>query len=487
MGSMYMIGPDGNLIMNPNQQFMDPNLFNRPDVKDGNIVFNELVKAKDQANIDKQNAHSLLFNNMVTKAANNKDFRKTFLEAYGYKENELDKFTNDVKAAGLKINGVDFKNTTFMAGVPGDKKNVGYIAKNANEDIVRAFTTADGLAETNLVATQTKLQLNEKEIATRLGVKNIDEYVSNKLKKEGFTNNIKIGDMTFTPMEVYNLSKGQTVLKNGNIISYTNKEDTPWYYGLVAVGGEGRQGKTNPGQLYVNGKLLGTSRSSGEIGAFADYENKMNSWWNGIDTDELTSVRSQVYKKSEWENKNYIQTYDNESPVIQSIQSKLSVDGKTDKNISISGFAGDGEIVISVPGGDGSTARTLGTMGMGAVEDLGNGYYSIKNTGYAVLNQPINNPYIRSVGNSIAGITATKQFEIAEPGSIVQTLDIPLWIAGNHTRGNLSVIKIGENNARYDLHINDKDLPTYEPVIQSPNALSFINQYSQLLAPPPGK
>lgn len=477
MSSLYTIDEQGNIILNPNQQFIDNDIFTKkPEEKEGNVVYQEALGALKAADNEMKSAHSLLFNSMVTKATKDPAFRKTFLGAYGYKENELDKFSSDVKAAGLKINGVDFKDTVFMAGIKGDDKNKGYIGNNPKDPDVELFKNSYGLAETRLIAKQTVLQLNEKEVAKSLGVTDVSEYYKTALKNEKplVVNGISIKASDIVEM----INTGKSMRIGGKEVRIgTSYSSTSPASGGISQFGSGPSVSSVDKELYIDGE---------RVSAFDKYYRGFSGL--AIKTvkvnEAIDKVRNEVYKSSAWENKQYIRTYDNESPVIQSIQSTLSADGKADKNISINGFVGDGEILINVPGvtednSEGIRSKLQG-MRMGEVVDLGNGYFSIKNSGYAVLNQPINNPYVRSVGDAIAGITATKQFENAEPGSIVQTLNIPMWVNGNEVYSKLYVTKIGPEDAKYDLYKEGK-LGIDFPLISSPNALAFINEYSESL------
>ena len=118
-------------------------------------------------------------------------------------------------------------------------------------------------------------------------------------------------------------------------------------------------------------------------------------------------------------------------------------------------------------------------MGIGAVTELDNGYYSIQNTGYGVIPQAINSPYARSAAGAIMSIQGTKKFRDTEIGNIVDRHYLPIWSNGEMINATLSVVKLGENDARYDLYKTDVNKPIDRPLISAPNALSFMNSYMQ--------
>jgi hypothetical protein len=460
--SIYKLNEDGTISLNPNQQFLNPNLFNAPNTEAGSQVFNKMKDDVNEANKNLVQLNSTLFNQVITKATNEPDFRKNLLTAYGYtdfSEASLNKFAQQVKSNNLMIGNKLFRDTDFFTGEKG------YFTTFADDPLVANYKR--GYAETTakLRETENTLQLNEKEVANRLGVKDVDQYIEKQLTSKGFVNNINLSGIEFTPMEIYKMTQGQNVYKNGNTFNISGGLGSMGYF--APVGGAAYS-------INMNGKAL---QFNDNVRDFIKSTSSLRSSLESSD-EAINNIRNDIYKNSVWSNTRFIQTFDNESPLIQSIQYKLGKDGDRNKSISIAGFTGDGEIVISA-GKDFATFKetSLNEMGIGQVTDLGNGYYSIKNTGYGLIDQPINDPYTRSVAGAISSVMGTKKFEQAEIGSIVDKQYLPVWVDGKMIDATLSVVKLGPENSRFDLYRPDID----RPIISAPNALSFMNSYTQFV------
>jgi hypothetical protein len=463
--SLYKLNEDGSISLNPNQQFLDPSLFSKPPETPGSEVFNKLKTDIDQANSDLINLNKGLFNSMITKATNEADFRKNLLTAYGYtdfSEASLNKFAKQVRDNNLMIGDKQFQNTTFVQG---------YLANFGDDLEVRNYKKTYAQATSKLKETENTLQLKEQEVAENLGYSNIDDFINKNLSDKGFTKNTKLGDFEFTPSEMYRLSQGQEVVKKGNKFSISKGLEevspefmiTPFIEPLTATSYS----------INMNGKPVKWSDNT---------KNFIQNTTDIIDametpSEQINSARDRVYKNSNWNNKKYISVYDNESPFIEAIQYKFGDEGQRNKSISVSAITGDGEVIISGVGA--GNQSTLSAMGIGAVTELDNGYYSIQNTGYGVIPQAINSPYARSAAGAIMSIQGTKKFRDTEIGNIVDRHYLPIWSNGEMINATLSVVKLGENDARYDLYKTDVNKPIDRPLISAPNALSFMNSYMQ--------
>jgi hypothetical protein len=188
----------------------------------------------------------------------------------------------------------------------------------------------------------------------------------------------------------------------------------------------------------------------------------------------------------------FIRSYDNSSSFAEQLQSGLAdTEGKPNKNISVIGFSGNGDVVVNIPNAGENAAETITKLGIGeSVEAVkGTSNFIIKGTNYGIINQPINNPMVREIATTLSTVNYTNAHSQADVGEIVTSYTIPIWnnVAGVSMSTRLDVIKEspsveGTPNSRYQLWTIDENgnINSDAPLIDAQSSLEFMNDYTNL-------
>jgi hypothetical protein len=504
----FKLDDQGNIVANPNVSFLNQNLFSRPgDMTPGSEVYNDLQRKALLANEALKESNINLFNQMFTKAEQDVQFRKDFLKAYGY--TDLQSMKSAFKNNNYELNGVKFADTDFMQS---------YFKSNKSDEGVVNYMQAQSLIKQQLNSANNVLGIQEKEVLRRLGVNSISELITKPGEEDADV--INIGGKNFTGAQIKRALAGETV--NGltittdrnvanSLLSEEEKQrqrriqpyaipgpgeffqkGVEWLgekMGVELTSRETDEKNTNFLNKYtvvVDGKRIDPNYT-GRPGEFRGFTNKDESSIISIRSiadgalqriENLNAVRDDVYRDmgANINQTRYIQSYDNSSYFPQQLQSALD-----NKNISIIGFSGDGEVVVNIPGATDAMTKSVSNLGIagGGVERVeGTDNFILKGTNYGIINQPVNNPMLRGIANTISTVNYTKEHDNAGVGEVVSTVDVPIWNNGAGVRMDtkLFVIKEGYQNSRYELWLND----AATPLIQSRNSLEFINSFSNL-------
>lgn len=441
------------------------NEFKEGDVIDGVKIYNQMREKIDNYNTQLSQNNEATFNKMITLAETDSRVKESLLTSFGAKDlSELkQKFAN---------NPNDFINSTFFQKISsplGGRNTIPELDKILDQYEVTNATLTSGLA-----AVQTEIDLQEKEVNTRLGYdpnKFIQDKLQQKLKEKGLTENVKFREFEFTPMEIIQMAnEGKTVMKNGNSFSISIDDD--WRPGYDSY------------NIKMNGKSLGYNYN--DIKQSERLNKIIGTSFEMIDFYEpINKVRSDVYKTSNFSEKpRFVSINDSDHIIAQKIQSAfLDAEGKPNKLITIAGFDGSGSIAVSIPSGSNtsdvqSKIKSLG-IGSGNVSQLNQEgtLFQVDGTNYGVMNQPINDPLIRNIATNITGVTKTVTFDKAKVGQLVTQLKVPVFNAGQRIDGYINIIKEGQGNARFTL-----TAPSFadEPLIESRSALGFMNSYTDI-------
>jgi hypothetical protein len=392
-----------------------------------------------------------------------------------------------------------------------------YFKSNNSDEGVVNYMQAQSLIKQQLNSANNVLGIQEKEVLRRLGVNSISELITKPGEEDADV--INIGGKNFTGAQIKRALAGETV--NGltittdrnvanSLLSEEEKQrqrriqpyaipgpgeffqkGVEWLgekMGVELTSRETDEKNTNFLNKYtvVDGKRIDPNYT-GRPGEFRGFTNKDESSIISIRSiadgalqriENLNAVRDDVYRDmgANINQTRYIQSYDNSSYFPQQLQSALD-----NKNISIIGFSGDGEVVVNIPGATDAMTKSVSNLGIagGGVERVeGTDNFILKGTNYGIINQPVNNPMLRGIANTISTVNYTKEHDNAGVGEVVSTVDVPIWNNGAGVRMDtkLFVIKEGYQNSRYELWLND----AATPLIQSRNSLEFINSFSNL-------
>ena len=508
----FTVNSKGEIVANPNVSFLNQNLYTKPeDLMTGSEVYNQLVNQANQANTKKKDLDVSLFNQMMTKAQQDSKFRGEILKAYGY--SDLETFKNAVKNNDYKIGSTNFVETGFMSQ---------YLKSNKNDQNIVAYNQGQSLIKLELDRTNMTLGIQEKEVLRKLGVNSVQELIT----KPGEEDNkvVSIGGKDFTGAEIKRALAGETI--NGLTITSDNfkannyllpeERDRKRKLGINAIPGPGEFFQKGIEWLGEQAGVEATSRVTDEKNN--DFLSKYNiildgkridpryelatsqvGKWQGFFDKErdavwavrsiadvalqriqnLNEVRNDVYRNigATINQERFIQSFDKESYFPQQLQSALD-----NKNISIVGFSGDGDVIVNVPGADDNTEKTISSLGIasgGVTRVEGTSNFRLDGTNYGIINQAVNDPYLRSIAGTLSTVNGTRIHDETAVGGIVgDPIKIPVWnnAVGVSMNTELYIIKEGPQNSRYELWLENGGTP----LIQSRNSLEFINSFTDL-------
>lgn len=516
----FTINSKGEIVANPNVSFLNQNLYSKPeDLMTGSEVYNQLVNQANRANEKKKDLDVSLFNQMITKAQQDPKFRGEILKAYGY--SDLETFKNAVKNNDYKVGSTNFVETGFMSE---------YLKANKNDKNIVAYNQAQSLIKLDLDRTNMTLSIQEKAVLDRLKVGSIQELITQPGEEDNKV--VSIGGKNFTGAEIKRALAGETVngltitsdkLKANNYLSQEERDRKrkapvnaipgPGEFFQSGLEWLGEQFGTEVTRRETNEKnndflskytiIVDGKRIDPRYGPSASQVGKWQGWGTlltGTDNDKqadavwavrsiadvalqkiqnLNEVRNEVYRNigANINQERYIQSFDKESYLPQQLQSALD-----NKNISVIGFTGDGDVIVNVPGADDNTEKAisdLGIAGGGVTRVEGTSNFRLDGTNYGIINQAVNDPYLRSIASTLSTVNNTKIHDETPVGGIVgDPIQVPIWnnAVGVSMNTELYIIKEGPQNSRYELWLKDGGTP----LIQSRNSLEFINSFTDL-------
>jgi hypothetical protein len=442
------------------------NEFKEGKEKEGDEVYNELQKKIANANLQLAENKEATYNRLITLAETNSEFRENLLKTFG--KTDLAEFKQKISVNDL----LGSKYFGDISTVQGGRNSI-----TGLDGILDSYEVTNSTISAGLVADQAKIDIQDREVYSRLGVTNMQDYINKVIKtNESFT----FDGIKFTEQDVAQLLLGKTINKDGKIVQFTDVESgnlDRLDYKMFINGEDAHIEKLYDYQVDKHTVFTEGIRFNGFVGKVAG---KFN---GGL--SKMLEVRNDVYRMSNFdESPRFISINDSDHVIAQKIQSAfLNTDNKPDKTISIAGFDGSGTIAVSIPG-----KQTLETV-RSKIKNLGIGsgdiiqlneegtLFQVDGTNYGVMDQPINDPLIRNIATGITNITKTYAFDNAKVGQLVTQLKVPVFSNGSRMDGYINIIKEGESNARFTL-----TTPSFadDPLIESRSALGFMNSYTEI-------
>jgi hypothetical protein len=457
----------GEITVNPNLMPETPNITDKPDANQK--IYQQLTDQVTQLNNEDTTNNLRLYNNLISRAERDKNFRETLLKGFNYG------VTDDEWARFKGVTSDNKFTITSKGNTPGGIQETSWFkaytqAKPDDED-VNKWSTQNTVIETGVGVLNRKLELGEAQVARELGITNIDDQMRKKFGNTGFTTkggqNIRYedflglvkgsgqaGPITGRGLEY---GRGTQRLPNGNVVNKLG-----YYFNGEEIYDDARN------EDYIR------SFNSRLIPLRNDYETTQQ---------KLNKKRVEVYNKLGFDREPWYFTPSDDKkqpPLVQTLRSVLPKDEKG-KDMDVSVIASDfaGGVRVSIPGakpGSDFGLDVIRKAGVGtSVEATGDNIVTIRGTTYNLVPQAINNPVLGQAAFQLASVEQTQAFAQTQPGAKVPNTDIkiPVMIRGKQETMTIETYK---NDTRPEYRVYVEGAKDPRPIITAGNAYELFEK-----------
>ncbi len=456
----------GEITINPDLLRETANLTEKPEIN--KKIYQELTDQVSRLNEQDSTNNLKMYNSFLSRGEKDKAFRETVLRGfnYGTTDDEWTRFKNE------------HSNNKF-ALTDGSQKGIQetpwfktYTEAQPDDEDVNKWANENTVIESGLGVINRKLELGEKEVATRVGGDFRTQLVDN-LKN---VKPIVVAGTQLTPMDIQSYLEGSTTGK------FQIKEEGPsmgFGYGAPGSGGLGSSFREK--NFYVNGvKLDGDQREQARkmLMTVQDRNDKINK--------RLGDARVDVYNKLGFDREPWFFTpSDDKKPpaIVQTLRSVLPKDEKG-KDLDVSVISSDfsGGIRVSVPGvrkGKDDMLDQIRQAGVGtSVEATGDNIVTIRGTNYNLVQQAVQNPVLAEAAYQLNTISQTTAFAQTQPGAKVANTDIkvPIMIRGKQ---QMMTIETYKNDVNPEFRVYLEGANTSKPIITASNPYELFEKISR--------
>lgn len=452
----------GEITVNPNLLPETANLTDTPDTN--KKIYEELTNQVSQLN-EQDNTNNLrLYNNLVSRAERDNNFRETLLKGfnYGVTNDEWNRFKTDHQ------NNKFIQNDNTQKGLQDTPWFQSYTQNKPDDEDVNKWAYENTIVETGLGVINRKLEIGEGQVSKELGgdyKTQIDKSLAN-IKPVIASNGMEVTSQDMqAAIEGKNI-KGITIGKETITRDYTNRGETGRQETIVRVNGQ------------IDSRLTSL---------YKDVQAKNENINNKLGKKRIEIYNQLGFDREPW----YFTPSDDKKPpdIVNSIKRLLPKDDKG-KDLDVSVISSDfsGGIRVSVPGvkkGGGNNftddviQRLRGTAGTGGVgtsiEATGDDQVTIKGTNYNVVPQAINNPILAQAAFQLSSIAETTSFAQTQPGAKVPNSDIkvPVMIRGKQ---QIMTIETYKNDTRPEFRVYVEGATDPRPIITASNPYELFEK-----------